>query len=393
MESWHFYGGTGEETTPESCTACTVSSVNCGYRSKPQRDREWQHLRRTLTPRVKLGDLSLHVLKGPVHGNYSQENYSQENGQKDGPEQAAVVYGPLHDNIYAYTRGLGTRDCLLDMLTTITGKRAVVIFLDMEKAFELANRGAILTALSLAHNEELFRKETWASKTAQGIKPIQAEGSFLARTLNVPHPTYTDAPPWAESSLHFSITPLTDKKDNLTTTDLAPQAQRALAAGNTDGADVYFTDGSVDQTTNRAAAAFVHEEEIGHYRLPDHSSTLQTELIAIRESLEHAKTRQKHEVRRLAAEGSLSANWYCAAINDAKDTLMTTPRLVMTRLYRLRLGYHCLAELNDTLPITSYRHRATHHARERIPAPTVKEDTYQQLNNRTYTTSGPSLRQ
>ncbi|KAK8394230.1 hypothetical protein O3P69_006428 [Scylla paramamosain] len=194
---------------------------------------------------------------------------------------------------------------------------------------------------SLAHNEELFRKKTWASKTAQGIKSIQAKGSFLSRTPDVPHPTYTHAPPWAESSLHFFITPLTDKKENLTTTDLARQAQRALAAGNTDGADVYFMDGSVDQKTKRTAAAFVHEEEIGHYRLPDHSSTL-----------EQAKTRQKHEVRRLAAEGSPSANWYCAAINDAKDTLMTTPRLVMTRLPRLRLGYHCLAELNDTLPIT-----------------------------------------
>ncbi|KAK8396058.1 hypothetical protein O3P69_005270 [Scylla paramamosain] len=99
------------------------------------------------------------------------------------------------------------------------------------------------------------------------------------------------------------------------------------------------------------------------------------------------------EVRRLAAEGSPSANWYCAATNDAKDTLMTTPRLFMTRLHSLRLGYHCLAELNDTLPITSHRHRLTHHAHERIPAPKVKEDTYQQLNNRTYTTSGPSLRQ
>ncbi len=155
---------------------------------------------------------------------------------------------------------------------------------------------------SLAHNEELFRKETWASKTAQGIKSIQAKGSFLARTPDVTHlhsysyrcPTYTHAPPWAEFSLHFSITPLTDKKDNFTTTDLARQAQRALAAGNTDGAYLYFTDGSVDQTTNRAAAAFVNEEEIGHNRLPDHSSTLQTELVAIRKALEHAKTRRKH---------------------------------------------------------------------------------------------------
>ncbi|MPC42510.1 hypothetical protein E2C01_036132 [Portunus trituberculatus] len=34
------------------------------------------------------------------------------------------------------------------MLTTITGKKAVVIFLNMEKAFELANSRAILTALA-----------------------------------------------------------------------------------------------------------------------------------------------------------------------------------------------------------------------------------------------------
>ncbi|KAK8384668.1 hypothetical protein O3P69_014324 [Scylla paramamosain] len=212
--------------------------------------------------------------------------------------------------------------------------------------------GAPRWTKSLAHNEELFRKETWDSKTAQGIKSIQAEGSFLVKTLDVPHPIYTHAPPWTESSLHFSITPLTDKKDNLTTTDLARQAQRALAAGNTVGADIYFTDGSVDQATNRAAAAFVHEEKIGHYRLPDHSSTLQNELVAIRKALKHAKTRRKHEVRRLAAEGSPSATWYCAATIDAKDTLMTTPRLVMTRLHMVRLGYHCLVELNDTLPIT-----------------------------------------
>lgn len=55
---------------------------------------------------------------------------------------------PLHEDIYAYTRDTGARDCLLEMITTISDRKAMVTFLDMEKAFELPNARNILMALA-----------------------------------------------------------------------------------------------------------------------------------------------------------------------------------------------------------------------------------------------------
>ncbi|XP_068229389.1 uncharacterized protein [Palaemon carinicauda] len=55
--------------------------------------------------------------------------------------------GPLHPRLYAYRQGLGTHECISDILITINNKRAFVIFLDLEKAFELASSLAILSML------------------------------------------------------------------------------------------------------------------------------------------------------------------------------------------------------------------------------------------------------
>ena len=42
--------------------------------------------------------------------------------------------GKLHPNIYAYTNNKGTTDCLTNMLTSIKGRKATVIFMDLEKS-------------------------------------------------------------------------------------------------------------------------------------------------------------------------------------------------------------------------------------------------------------------
>ena len=55
--------------------------------------------------------------------------------------------GDLNPNLYAYTEGLGTSQCITDVLATINDKKCIVIFLDLEKAFELANPAAILETL------------------------------------------------------------------------------------------------------------------------------------------------------------------------------------------------------------------------------------------------------
>ncbi|XP_063871506.1 uncharacterized protein LOC135106429 [Scylla paramamosain] len=304
---------------------------------------------------------------------------------------------------------------------------------------------------SLAQDEDLFTKRTWAHTTAQGIKTLQVQAPLLSRTTDAQHPDYEPPPPWQEPLYHFSVTRLTASKASLSADDLTAQARQALRAVDDADAEIYsyFTDGSVDPETYRAAAAFVHCDNTGIFRLPDHSSTLQTELAAIVKALDarhkdkdvvihtdsmgaiqslqrghtndninlitsiHAnaqaiqrrnrkitlnwipshtnipgndkadaaakdalllptvthhvvpsrahitstaknacRTLYKQAVRNQAAEGSPSSNWYTIATHNTPPLDNTLPRHTRTRLHRLRLGYHCLAELNNTLPLT-----------------------------------------
>ncbi|XP_064116561.1 uncharacterized protein LOC135222403 [Macrobrachium nipponense] len=56
--------------------------------------------------------------------------------------------GPLHHRLYAYEEGIGTQECLADVMATINNKKAIVVFLDLEKGYELASAAAILAALA-----------------------------------------------------------------------------------------------------------------------------------------------------------------------------------------------------------------------------------------------------
>ena len=58
------------------------------------------------------------------------------------------VTGSLHKHIYAFTSNKGARDCITEMLTSISGRKAVVTFIDLEKAFETASAPAILESLA-----------------------------------------------------------------------------------------------------------------------------------------------------------------------------------------------------------------------------------------------------
>lgn len=55
--------------------------------------------------------------------------------------------GALHPSLFAYLPKTGTADCLITMLGTLR-RRGLVVFIDLEKAFELANPAAILSALA-----------------------------------------------------------------------------------------------------------------------------------------------------------------------------------------------------------------------------------------------------
>ena len=56
--------------------------------------------------------------------------------------------GPLHKQLYAYREGIGTTECLTDLLNCINNNKATIVFIDFEKAFELANTTVILYSLA-----------------------------------------------------------------------------------------------------------------------------------------------------------------------------------------------------------------------------------------------------
>ena len=55
--------------------------------------------------------------------------------------------GPLHLCLYAYQKGIGNAECITAVLSCISNRSASLVFLDFEKAFDLASPAAILISL------------------------------------------------------------------------------------------------------------------------------------------------------------------------------------------------------------------------------------------------------
>ncbi|KAG0695455.1 hypothetical protein GWK47_026899 [Chionoecetes opilio] len=114
---------------------------------------------------------------------------------------------------------------------------------------------------------------------AKNIEALNAQQVFLNFQQDPPHPTYSTPAPWEAPILHFSARKLAKSKADLSPAELASEARASVRSAQTHAADVFFTD--VDTTKGTAAAAVHHYEFAALYRLPDNSSTLQTELLAI----------------------------------------------------------------------------------------------------------------
>ena len=57
--------------------------------------------------------------------------------------------GPLHNQLFAFSKGIGTADNIAGLLSIVDDHPSVVVFLDLEKAFELVNPLTILEVLVL----------------------------------------------------------------------------------------------------------------------------------------------------------------------------------------------------------------------------------------------------
>ncbi|XP_068225280.1 uncharacterized protein [Palaemon carinicauda] len=74
--------------------------------------------------------------------------------------------GKLHHRLYAFTDGVGTHECITDLMATINESHSLVVFLDLEKAFELASSAAIL--FSLVRKRVRGHLLSWVQEYTQG---------------------------------------------------------------------------------------------------------------------------------------------------------------------------------------------------------------------------------
>ena len=94
--------------------------------------------------------------------------------------------------------------------------------------------------------------------------------------------------PWEETPFTTIYTKLSHSKNNCTPAQLLTLTRSSISLANNGGDNIYYTDGSVDPVSNRTGAAVSSTTYTASWRTSDTCSTLQTELIAIKQSLHHS---------------------------------------------------------------------------------------------------------
>ncbi|XP_068206292.1 uncharacterized protein [Palaemon carinicauda] len=111
--------------------------------------------------------------------------------------------------------------------------------------------------------------------TAQGIKHI---------------------PPWKNQVAKFSYTKLPRAKEDCTIEELRNAAQAAIYSAETIGAQIYYTDSTVDPGTQTEGSAVHSYKFTACWRISNNVSTLQTELVAIQQALKYSTENEEGPV-------------------------------------------------------------------------------------------------
>lgn len=95
--------------------------------------------------------------------------------------------GPWHENVFAFQKGKGTRDCVSSLLSGVMGRQAVAVFLDLEKAFEIASATTILAIL--AEKGVGGRLLRWIGDYLEGRQAAVRFQGHTSRTLHLENGT------------------------------------------------------------------------------------------------------------------------------------------------------------------------------------------------------------
>ena len=102
------------------------------------------------------------------------------------------------------------------------------------------------------------------------------------------HPNYSRPPPWEDINFTINFTSLPCSKNTCAPNFILQAANRAIQQVETANSISYYTDGSVDNNIPAAGAAVFSNNFTASWRVSNNCSSLQAELIAIKEALQYS---------------------------------------------------------------------------------------------------------
>ncbi|ROT84526.1 pol [Penaeus vannamei] len=189
-------------------------------------------------------------------------------------------------NIFAYCKGLGTKDNLAAIHSTLDGKDGHVCkIVSNHRQSPLGDSlRRILDNPQPPHRRDL----PWHHEIHQSVTSFNLLPALLSRGIDAPHHGYAEPNPWEPPLATFLINSLPRPKKNCSPGDLQSLRETISSFENDRDTTVIYTDGSVDPESGRAGGAFLCNDYVQASRLSNDSSILQAELFAIRSALTYA---------------------------------------------------------------------------------------------------------
>ena len=143
----------------------------------------------------------------------------------------------------------------------------------------------------LAKHREIQNYSTYSKHLADCAKDLKLTNTLLSLEADVPS-IPGNYPPWENIGTLFKYTQLPKAKEQCSLTELKNAAIIAINNAEQPGSTVYYTDGTVDPDTETTGAAVYSNNFTGSWRTTNTASTMQTELIAIKQALLHSITNE-----------------------------------------------------------------------------------------------------
>ena len=147
----------------------------------------------------------------------------------------------------------------------------------------------------LAKNRDIQNYNTYSKQITDCVKDLGMTNTLLSLKTDVPN-NQLQIPPWETIGTTYNFAQLPKAKEQCTVEELKNAAMTAINQTENPGNIIYYTDGTVDPDTNTTGAAVYSRTFTGCWRTSDTASTMQTELIALKQALTHSVNNETDHV-------------------------------------------------------------------------------------------------